>query len=225
MTTILITGAGRGIGFELARQSLAKGWRVFGSVRSEDAAARLTEALSDITPLIFDVADGAAVDKAAVSIDEPIDVLVNNAGVIGPSRQSTLDMDFHGFETTLAINTIAPLRVAQAFLPLVRKSKAGRIVTITSQMGRLSSTASDRIAYRASKAAVNKVFQGLASDLRREDISVLLVHPGWVQTDMGGQSASITPEDSASGILALIDRMDMSMSGHFIDWDGVERGW
>ncbi|MEM6617170.1 MAG: SDR family oxidoreductase [Pseudomonadota bacterium] len=225
MTTILITGAGRGIGFELARQSLAKGWRVFGSVRSEDATDKLTEALPDITPLIFDVTDGAAVEKAAASIDEPIDVLVNNAGVIGPARQSTLDMDFHGFETTLAINTIAPLRVAQAFLPLVRKSKAGRIVTITSQMGRLSSTASDRIAYRASKAAVNKVFQGLATDLRREDISVLLVHPGWVQTDMGGQSASITPQDSASGILALIDRMDMSMSGHFIDWDGVERGW
>lgn len=170
--------------------------------------------------LMLDVQDENSIKTAAAQIDEPIDVLVNNAGIIGPSRQSTLDMDFDGFLETLNINTLGPLRVVQAFLPQLRRAKAARIVTISSRMGSLSHAKSDRIAYRASKAAVNKVMQGLATDLRSEGIVAVSVHPGWVQTDMGGSGADITVEDSAAGLVKLIDRIALEDSGGFFDWQG-----
>ncbi|MEZ5870773.1 MAG: SDR family oxidoreductase [Nitratireductor sp.] len=226
MTTILITGTGRGIGLELAKQALARGWTVYGSARSpvSDPAAHICDH-PQFHDLVFDVTDHAAVRAAAASIDAPIDILINNAGIIGPQHQSTLDMDFDGFAETLAVNTLAPLAVTQAFLPNLRRSSNPRVVTISSRMGSMSHSSSDRIAYRASKAAVNKVMQGLASDLRGAGIAVVSMHPGWVRTDMGGKAADITPQQSAAGILAIADRLTMQQSGHFINWDGAELAW
>ena len=152
-------------------------------------------------------------------------MLINNAGIIGPGRQSTLDMDFDGLAETLAVNAIAPLRVIQAFLPNLRKSKNPKIVTISSSMGSLSSAASDRIAYRASKAAVNKIVQGLATDLKRENIPAIVMHPGWVRTDMGGAGADLGPEESAAGILQVIDRLTLASTGQFINYDGKVLPW
>jgi NAD(P)-dependent dehydrogenase (short-subunit alcohol dehydrogenase family) len=170
--------------------------------------------------LALDVRDGRSIAEAAKTVDEPVDMLVNNAGIIGPERQSTLDMDFDGFLETLAVNTLGPLRVVQAFLPHLRRAHAGRIVTISSRMGSLSYATSDRIAYRASKAAVNKVMQGLATDLREDGITVVSVHPGWVRTDMGGSGADIPVQESAAGLLRLIDRLSLSDTGGFFDWQG-----
>ena len=162
---------------------------------------------------------------AAAGIGEPIDILINNAGIIGPKRQSTLDMDFDGFAQTLAVNTLAPLAVAQAFLPQLKRSAAPRILTISSQMGRMSYAKSDRIAYRASKAAVNKVMQGLATDLKPMAVAVALVHPGWVRTDMGGATADIDPSESASGILTLAEGLTLEGTGQFYNWDGSIAEW
>ncbi|MGF9756330.1 SDR family oxidoreductase [Microvirga sp. 0TCS3.31] len=223
MGTYLITGIGRGIGRELARVLLQRGERVVGTVRDEAGiSAEWADFLASgqLRLLTLDVRDGASIREAAASLDEPVDVLVNNAGIIGPQRQSTLDMDFDGFLETLNVNTLGPLRVIQAFLSHLKRAKAAKIVTISSRMGSLSHAKSDRIAYRASKAAVNKVMQGLATDLRSEGIVAVSAHPGWVQTDMGGSGADISVQDSAAGLARLIDRITLEDSGGFFDWEG-----
>ncbi|MBB4039270.1 NAD(P)-dependent dehydrogenase (short-subunit alcohol dehydrogenase family) [Microvirga flocculans] len=225
MGTYLVTGMGRGIGHELARVLLRRGDRVIGTVRDEAGIAPEWAAFlasGQLRLVMLDVRDAASIGKAAAQIDEPIDVLVNNAGIIGPHRQSTLDMDFEGFLETLDVNTLGPLRIVQAFLPHLRRSKAPRIVTISSRMGSLSHAKSDRIAYRASKAAVNKVMQALATDLQGEGIVAISVHPGWVRTDMGGSGADISVEESAEGLIKLIDRVTLAESGLFFDWTGTQ---
>ncbi|NVK32916.1 MAG: SDR family oxidoreductase [Rhodobacteraceae bacterium] len=223
MTTLLVTGANRGIGFQIASSGIELGWTVYGSVRTQQQAAELEATLPGIHIMVLDVCDRKAIEKAASSFAEPLDVLINNAGIIGPDKQSPLEMDFDGFERTLAVNTLAPLAVAQAFLPALKQSAHGRILTISSQMAWMGYAKSDRIAYRASKAAVNKVMQGLATDLEAEGIAVGVIDPGWVRTDMGGASAENDAEDVAKGILALADRFAMKDSGKFFKWSGEER--
>jgi NAD(P)-dependent dehydrogenase (short-subunit alcohol dehydrogenase family) len=226
MTTMLITGVGRGIGHEVARQALSRGWSVIGSVRREADAGTLKDlAGARFRALIFDVRDGDAVEAAAATVDGPIDILLNCSGIIGPGRQSVLDMDFDGFAETLEVNTVGPLRVTHAFLPHLRRSAHARIVTLSSWMGSMSHDRSDRIAYRASKAAVNKVMQGLAAELKPAGIAVATAHPGWVRTDMGGQHADISAEESAGGILELCERLDIASTGHFWNWDGQHLAW
>lgn len=170
--------------------------------------------------LTLDVRDDTSIAEAVRQFDEPVDVLVDNAGIIGPQRQSTLGMDFDGFLETLRVNALGPLRIAQAFLPHLRQARRPKIVTISSRMGSLSYVNSDRIAYRASKAAVNKVIQGLATDLQPEGIIAVAVHPGWVRTDMGGSGADISVEESAAGLIRLIDRLALEEMGGFFNWQG-----
>lgn len=226
MTTILITGAHRGIGRELVRQAVGAGWYAIGSVRQKEHAEEMEAAFGDrFRPLVFDVRDADAIAQAARSVTEPIDVLVNNAGVIGPDRQSSLDMDYPGFELTLAINTVAPLKVTHAFLPHLRQAQKPRVLVVSSIMGSMAGTTFDRIAYRASKAAVNKLVQGLAHDLASEKFTVAAVHPGWVRTDMGGPNAAISTEASASGLLKLVASLDPSGNGRFFNYDGSLLEW
>lgn len=226
MTAFMITGVHRGIGLELAKQALALGHAVWGSVRHREQGEDLQKRLGErFHPLVFDVTDYLGVQEAAKSVQTPIDVLINNAGVIGPDRQSTLAMDFHGFARTLEINTLAPLAVVQAFLPYLKKGTNPRVITISSMMGSMSHQKSDRIAYRASKAAVNKVMQGLATDLREDGICVISMHPGWVRTDMGGTSADISAQESAAGILRVASGLAISQTGNFINHDGTIIDW
>lgn len=226
MTTILITGTNRGIGLQLARQALEKGWTVYGSARSAvtDRDAHICSH-ADFHDLVFDVTDHAAIRAAAAGISGPIDILINNAGVIGPYRQSTGQMDFAGFARTLAVNTMAPLAVTQAFLPHLRRSGNGRVLSMSSRMGSMSHASSDRIAYRASKAGLNKVMQGLATDLKPLGIAVATLHPGWVRTDMGGAGAAVAPEDSAGGILKIAEELTLATTGRFLNWDGEPLDW
>ena len=154
-----------------------------------------------------------------------MDLLVNNAGVIGPQTPDALSMDYEGFAHTLAVNTIAPLRVAHAVLPALRRWGGAKIVTVSSQMGMMAYAKSDRIAYRASKAAVNKVMQGLATDLMDDGIAVMVVHPGWVRTDMGGPEADISVDESVQGLMAVIDGLSLETSGTFRAWNGRTVPW
>ena len=225
MTTILITGAGRGIGRELAKQAIDKGWNVIGTVRTVEAQRALAEELPQMAVLKFDVTDHQSIEKVSHSVKRPIDILVNNAGVIGPGRQSTTDMDFDGFRETLEINVLAPLAVTQSFLPHLEQGNNPRLIMISSKMGRMEFATSDRIAYRSSKAALNKITQALATDLKPRGITCIAMHPGWVQTDMGGSSADITAAESAAGILAVAEQVNLENTGRFIDWDGTEQGW
>jgi NAD(P)-dependent dehydrogenase (short-subunit alcohol dehydrogenase family) len=226
MARFFITGVARGIGHALARQALAAGHQVTGSVRSGEDALRLqAEFGQGFIPLVFDVRDFARVAKVGAAYGEPVDILIHNAGIIGPERQSTLDMDFDGLAETLMVNAIAPLAVIQAFLPHVRRGHSGRILVVSSQMGSMSYAKSDTIAYRMSKAAVNKLVQGLATDLKGEGIAVAALHPGWVQTDMGGAEADISPDTSAAGILQRAIALDIAATGRFLNYDGTVLSW
>ncbi len=229
MAVWLITGANRGIGLGLASLVLKRGDHVIACMRAPEKADALA-AQKDIhgdrlTLLHLDVTDKDSVAAAAKAVTQPIDVLVNNAGIYGPREgQGALDMDFEAFAEVLSVNTLGPLRVSQAFLPQVTSAK-GKIITITSRMGSLAGDSSGAVAYRASKAAVNKVMLGFADAVRSRGVPVLLVHPGWVQTDMGGKGADITTAQSVAGIVELADRLDMSLSAQFRNYDGSPIAW
>ncbi|WBU51940.1 SDR family NAD(P)-dependent oxidoreductase [Paracoccus sp. SCSIO 75233] len=212
---VLVTGAGRGIGQMLATRALSRGWQVTVTLRSGEGPEGAAVHCLDVT-------DRDAL-RAAAAETGPVDVLINNAGIIGPERQDPLDMDFDGFAETLRVNTLAPLAVAQAFLPNLRQAGNGRVISISSQMAWMGYRKADRIAYRASKAALNKVMQGLATRLEGEGIAVALVDPGWVQTDMGGDGADLSAEEVADGILDLAADMTITDTGRFFRYDGSER--
>lgn len=229
MAVILITGANRGIGLALTRAYAGRRDKVIActrrtSDRSElDAFAGAADGWVEMVEM--DVADPLDIARARRLIgDRPIDVLINNAGVSGPERQRATDMDFDGLAETLAINSIGPLRVAAAFLPNIEKAR-GKIVAISSQMGTMQSAAADALAYRTSKAALNKLMQGLATELKPRGVPVLTVHPGWVRTDMGGSSAPLSPEESASGLIKLIDELKPAGTGKFLAWNGKDLAW
>jgi NAD(P)-dependent dehydrogenase (short-subunit alcohol dehydrogenase family) len=230
MSTVLVTGANRGIGLELVRLLLERGDTVFAACRDPDRAADL-QALAQsslaLTVLAIDVTDPASISAAVAQVDgAPLDILINNAGIIGPKRQSSTDMDFDGWLETFSVNTLGPLRVLQAFLPNLSLRDQAYVLTVTSRMGSLTaSPGTDRIAYRSSKAALNRAMQAVAGDLKMRNIAVSVAHPGWVRTDMGGSSADIRPADSAAGLLHVIDRMTISKSPRFFNYDGSDISW
>lgn len=208
---VLITGANRGIGAELARIAQERGHSVIRHGRKSG-------------DVICDLADLATIPKAFADVSA-VDCLINNAGIIGPDTSSVEGVEPLGWEETFRVNTFAPLAVAHALLPALRRSGAGRVVSVSSQMSWMGYAKSDHIAYRASKAALNKVMQGLATDLKDEDIPVALVDPGWVRTDMGGPEAEEDPALVASGILDIAERLDLTGSGTFYRFTGEERAF
>jgi NAD(P)-dependent dehydrogenase (short-subunit alcohol dehydrogenase family) len=223
MPTILITGAGRGIGLELARVFGVAGYQVITTVRN---AAQCKSDLSFSEIIETEVTDAASVLALGRALQHrTLDILINNAGIIGPENQSVSSMDFEGFSKTLEVNTIAPLRIVQALLPALQKSTNGKIITISSNMGSLSYAMPDHIAYRASKAAANKVVQCLASELESKGIAVASIHPGWVRTDMGGGSADIDVQESAAGIKAVVEKLSLQTTGKFWNYDGSALAW
>ncbi len=227
MAVVLITGANRGIGLALVKANRRD--KVIATVRATSDRTELDAFVKTapkwIDVLEMDVADAAEIGRARRKLEaEPIDVLINNAAIGGPERQTATDMDFDGLIETLNVNTIAPLRVATAFLPNVKAAK-GKIITLSSQMGQVQSASSDSLAYRVSKAAVNKLMRSLAAELRPQGIPVLIVHPGWVKTDMGGEGAPLTSDESAAQLQKLIDKLDIGSTGKFLAWNGKELAW
>lgn len=230
MKTVLITGANRGIGLELTRERVAQGDQVLACARKPADAAMLQALAANhraaLSVIPLNVADATSVFALCNAVGErPLDVLVANAGIIGPERQSTLDMDYEGWAETFAVNAMGPLRVAQALLPNLRRSENALVMIVSSQMGSMASSSSDRLAYRASKAAANKVAQALAHDFKPMGIAVVAVHPGWVRTDMGGAQAPLAPAESARGLSRLIDETGMAHTGRFLNVDGAELRW
>ncbi len=159
--------------------------------------------------------------------DTGVDILINNAGTPGPApnQQAALSMDYEGWMDAFAVNTMAPLRVLQALHPILKGSDNAKAITITSQMGALDLNWPVMYAYCSSKAAVNKVMRMISVELAKDDIAVGLLHPGHVQTDMGGPNAEITPEESASGIIAVIDDLTLDNTGCFMKWNGEPHNW
>ncbi len=230
MSTVLITGANRGIGLALARGYAAEGWRVHACCRDPDQAKDLkamrAEAGDRLAVHRLDVTDGPRVASLARELaEEAIDVLINNAGVGGP-RGGFGETDHDRWRPVFAVNAFAPLRVAERFVEQVARSERKVIVNISSKMGSIAANvSSDSIIYRASKAALNQVSKCLSVALAPRGITVILFHPGWVSTDMGGSEAPVTPEASAAGIRAVIARATPADNGRFFNYDGEELPW
>lgn len=227
MSTILITGANRGIGLHMAQQYAARGDQVIACCRDPQKAPELS-ALDNVRVEAVEVGDSASVAALKDRLgDMPIDVVINNAGMAGPGpeQQNAQQMDFDGWAETFNINTMAPLRVLQALRPNLAKGTNPKAVTITSQMGALSLDMPVMYAYCSSKAAVNKVMKMYAMDAANDKIAVQLIHPGWVKTDMGGEQAAIEPADSAAGIIKVVDDLSMENTATFMQWNGEPHGW
>lgn len=222
--TVLITGANRGIGLEYARQFAAKGYKVIGTVRDPADAKELSAVADRVEPL--DVTDAASVAVLAKRLHGvPIDILVNNAGVFD-RRDATVDkVDFAMMEQTLAVNTLGPLRVAQALLPNLRAGKRRTIVSMSSQLGSIEQSNGRWYAYRASKAALNQINRTLSAELAPEGFICVVLHPGWVRTDMGGAAATYSPQESVSGLIAVIEKLAPADNGRFYDFKGTPIPW
>ncbi len=226
MSRVLITGASRGIGAELARQYAAAGDAVIACVRDPDAAPGLAGVDGDVDVRQMDTGDPASIAEARTAIgDGPIDILINNAGAMGGMKQSVDDVDIEEWHRTFDVNTIGPLLIARAFKSNLAASGDGRLMTVTSQLAASTWPMGGMYLYSSSKAAVNKVVQALAIDWKDEPITLALVHPGWVRTDMGGPNAAIGPDESAAGIRELIGGLTKADSGKFYKWNGEIHPW
>lgn len=225
---VLITGANRGIGLEFVRQYAEAGWNVIACCRDLAQATGLQELVTtypDIQAYALDVADFAAIEDLAATLKGvKIDVLINNAGVYPHSDLEHADPEnwLHAFK----VNSMAQFKMATAFMPHVAASQLRKMVTLSSKMGSLDdNTSGGSYIYRSSKVAANMVMKSLAIDLKPYGIAVATLHPGWVQTEMGGPDALIDTRTSVSGLRQVIEDLNLNNSGRFVAYDGKLINW
>ena len=206
MKTALITGANKGIGLEFARQLKNKGYYIYGSCRNPEKANELNELADEIFQL--DVTNDNDIATLQKNLNHrPIDLLVNNAGITGQSGVTIGNIDRENFINVFNVNCISVVKLSDALLPNIQASKEKNILVISSRMGSISDNDSGRsYAYRASKAALNCVMRSFAIDVKAKEINVMLIHPGWVKTDMGGINALIDVQTSVAGMLKQAEK-------------------
>jgi NAD(P)-dependent dehydrogenase (short-subunit alcohol dehydrogenase family) len=225
MPTVVITGASRGLGFEFAKQYKADGWAVIATCR-EPAKAEALKALG-VRVEALDV-DSAAQTKelAAKLAGESIDLLILNAGIYGPRTTGYQDLDEDAWAQVLKTNVMAPLRFAAAMADTLAKGGMKKLAFVSSRMGSIGANdAGGAYIYRSSKAALNAVIKSFALDTRDKGLTAISLHPGWVQTDMGGPSAAIDPTTSVTGMRAVIAKAQNSDNGSFFNYDGENLPW
>jgi len=209
MPTALITGAGRGLGKELARQYEADGWRVIGTTRRD-----------------FDVTDPPAIKRFAANLrDTPIDLLFCNAGISGKRGTSLGSFDYDSWQEVLRVNVLGAAAVAEAFVDNVAASERKVIAMMSSRLGSIADTGGQTIPYASSKAALNMVARAFSILLAPRGIIVLALHPGWVRTDMGGAGAPLEPGESVRGLRKVIAGSKKEDSGKFLSHDGAGIPW
>ncbi|MDH3510860.1 MAG: SDR family oxidoreductase [Gammaproteobacteria bacterium] len=233
--TVFITGANRGLGLGFTQQYLARGWKVIASCRKPDKAEALNELAEQYPSLLtieqLDVVDFERVDALAAKYSEtPVDVLLLNAGISGGNdKQMFTKMEFAVFEDVLRVNTIAPLKMSEAFYNHVKSSREKKIITVSSSEGSIAQANMPRLYfYRSSKAAVNMVMKNLAMQLKRRGISVAMVNPGPTDTDfMAGLPKSMLrpTEDAVSDMIRNIDGLTVETTGSFYQYDGTIIPW
>ncbi|MEZ5489455.1 MAG: SDR family oxidoreductase [Gammaproteobacteria bacterium] len=230
MATILITGANRGIGLEFANQYLARGESVIATCRDPEQAAAL-QALQASHPSLriqqLDVSSDDSLHRFAAGLGgEAIDVFINNAGVYGPRSAGFGQVSEQDWLPVLRVNTVAPLIITQLLVDNFRHGQARKLVYVTSKMGSIEDNQSGgSYIYRSSKTALNQVVRSLAADLADDGLTAVVIHPGWVQTDMGGPNALIDAQTSVRGMVAVIDGLGTKDSGKFYNYDGNEIPW
>lgn len=230
MKTVLITGANRGLGLEFCRQYAAADWQVIACCRqphNADALNSLVSKYSNLHLFALDVTDHEAIDGLAEEFKaNSIDVLISNAGIYGDSGLGFGQLNYHDWRTTLETNVLSAMKLAEAFQAHLKRSEQGLFVAISSLMGSIADNkGGGSMLYRSSKAALNASMKSLAIDLKSEQIGVLIFHPGWVRTDMGGPNGLIDTPESISGMRDIIENFDLSQSGEFIKYDGTPMPW
>ncbi|MBN8638223.1 MAG: SDR family oxidoreductase [Anaerolineae bacterium] len=228
MRRILITGTSRGIGLELARQYAARDERVFATYRTPSAALKALESVR-VTLIPLDVADPASIEAAYHAVNaqtDSLDVLINNAAISNEGDERLGTFEQASMLSLFQTNTIAPVLIMQRFLELLKRGATGKIVNLVSELASLElRDASYAATYCATKAALNMYTRSLAHDLKPLGLTAFTIDPGWVQTDMGGRHAPLTPEQSVSGILRVIDQANRDANGRFFRHDGAEMPW
>jgi NAD(P)-dependent dehydrogenase (short-subunit alcohol dehydrogenase family) len=221
---VLLTGANRGIGLEFARQLAARGDRVVATCRNPAAAREL--AALDVQVETLDVVEAASIERiAALYEDRNLDLLINNAGV-GVGHRPLGKLDYEEMGIFYATNAVGPLRLIEALLPALRRGEYPTVVSLTSRVGSIQdNTSGGSYAYRASKAALNAITKSLAIDLAEEGFTCVVLHPGWVQTDMGGASAPLPTDQSVAGMLRVLEGLSQEDSGGFFDYTGESLPW
>jgi NAD(P)-dependent dehydrogenase (short-subunit alcohol dehydrogenase family) len=214
MPTALITGAGRGLGKELARQYAAEGWKVIGTERAAKAQYQL------------DVTNRQQVANLAKKLKgEPIDLLFCNAGITGRKGMAPGSFDFDSWEEILRVNLLGAAAVAEAFLDHVAASERRTIAMMSSRLGSIAESSGMTLPYATSKAALNMLVKSLATTLASRGIIVVALSPGWVRTDMGGAQAPLSPEQSVRGLRQVIAGLGKGDSGKFLSHDGSPIPW
>jgi NAD(P)-dependent dehydrogenase (short-subunit alcohol dehydrogenase family) len=223
MSTVLITGAARGLGLDFVKQYAAKGWKVHACARSPES---LKEVAGDIHLHKLEVTDYGAVKALASELKgEAIDVLVCNAGVSGSEAGELGRIDPKVWRDTFEVNALAPLMMAEAFVEQVAASKDRKLIAISSRLGSITHNDGARYAYRASKTALNMEWQSLSKDTAAKGLICVVLHPGWVQTDMGGKAATLTIAQSVPSMVKVIDGLKPADNGRFLNYDGTELPW
>ena len=217
MPTVAIIGASRGIGLGLVERYASAGWRVHATTRTPERPGALGEAAGDVHLHGLEVTDRSQQRALGDALDgEAIDVLIHNAGVYGRGMRTA---------TVNRINAEAPIEVAEALMDAVLRSEQRKIALITSMMGARRGSTKSLGKYGDSKAALNDAFRAREGSWRERGCLAVVIHPGWVRTDMGGRNAAVSVEQSARGIFDLMSGLDTSGHGRFWTWEGREHPW
>ena len=228
---VLITGASRGIGLEMVRYGIEQNWRIFACCRHPQQAetlmslAKLTNGRTSVH--IADMYELATIQALSYELrNEPIDMLINNAGIYGSDKNKFGHVDVQSWINTFQVNSIAPLKIAEAMIEQVRMGEQKIIACLSSKMGSMDDNGSGgSYIYRSSKAALNAVVKSMAVDLRKDGIKCVALHPGWVKTDMGGPNAEISTRESVTNMFDILLSLQPTDSGRFIDIDGTDIPW
>ena len=221
MPTVMITGASRGIGREFVKQYLKAGWDVIATCRNpEGAGYRNGEALQ------LDIADPTNLKNLSEQLSgKAIDLLINNAGVNLAKNTDIGTFDYDSWAETFLVNVLAPLRVTELFIPNIKISERKQIVFLSSIMASLEQNTGGMPVYRSSKAALNQAVVTITPQLRLKGITTLLIHPGWVKTDMGGPNAAIDVKTSVSAMRETFDSLTLDRTGSYVNYDGKTIPW
>jgi len=208
----------------LVHQMRARGHQVIGTARKPEQAMELKETGARVVQL--DVTDSNSIRAMAEQLKgQRIDLLINNAGMLGHNAQSFAETDFDQVIATFDVNSLGPMRVTQALLPNILAGSGKTVIQISSTMGSIANNSGGYYGYRASKAALNMLNSSLALELADRGITSVVIHPGWVQTRLGGENAAITVEDSVTGMMQVIAKLGPEDSGRFLDYQGEELPW
>ena len=228
---VLITGASRGIGLEMVKYGIEHNWRIFACCRHPQQAETLLSvaklANGGVSVHVADMYELATIQALSYELrNEAIDILINNAGIYGSDKNKFGHVDVQSWINTFQVNTIAPMKIAEALIEQVRMGERKIIACMSSKMGSMADNGSGgSYIYRSSKAALNAVVKSMAVDLKEEGIKCVALHPGWVKTDMGGPNAEISTRESVNNLFDILLSLKDHDSGRFIDIDGTDIPW